>query len=86
MQGLSSDAMNRALGVEHFVTLDELAQRLALPCTWLRELADAGEIPAIRVRQRRFFDLEAVRTAITARADDTARTPHRGSVKQELTP
>ena len=54
--------------IRHFVTLDELASRLALPRTWLRELANAGAIPIVQAGRRRVFDLEEVRAAIVARA------------------
>lgn len=54
--------------IQHFVTLDELATRLALPRTWLRELANAGTIPTVQAGRRRMFDLGEVRTAIVALA------------------
>ena len=60
--------MNVTSHIRHFVTLDELASRLALPRTWLRELANAGTIPTVRAGRRRVFDLEEVRTAIVALA------------------
>ena len=58
--------------IRHFVTLDELATRLALPRTWLRKLADAGDIPAVCVGRRRVFDLDLVRAVILERANQSA--------------
>ena len=47
-----------------FVSLDVTSTQLGLPRDWLREQADAGSIPCLQVRGRRFFDVGAVRDAL----------------------
>lgn len=48
--------------------LDRMARRLRVPKKWLREHADAGEIPVLRVGGRYFFSERAVLAAIEAKA------------------
>ena len=50
------------------LSLETLAARLGLPQTWLREQADAGQIPVIRIRKRRLFDLGSVRETLIERS------------------
>lgn len=47
-----------------YLSLDALAVTFGLPRTYLRELANAGIIPCLRVRGRLRFDERAVRDAL----------------------
>ena len=61
------------------VTLLDLARSLRLPVPWLREEADAGRIPCLKVGRRRLFSLDAVRAALAERAaSSTARCADAG--------
>ena len=51
-----------------FLPLDVVASRLGLPCKWIRDQADTGTIPCLKVNGRRLFDLESVRDALVERA------------------
>lgn len=50
------------------VRLITLARLLGLPPAWLREEADAGRIPHLRIGRVRLFDPDAVRLALKKRA------------------
>ena len=51
-----------------FVSLECLALTLGLPHAWLRDQADAGAIPFLRVGRRRLFNVAAVSEALTEHA------------------
>ncbi|MEM1167387.1 MAG: helix-turn-helix domain-containing protein [Planctomycetota bacterium] len=50
------------------VTLDQLARRLPVSKRWLHREARAGRIPSLMAGKRRLFNVDAVRSAIAARA------------------
>jgi len=52
----------------NLVTLIELSDALGMPARWLRQQAEAGAIPYLRVGRRRFFNLSAVRQTLARRA------------------
>ncbi len=55
--------------VESPVSVFKLAQILDLPRRWLKQEADAGRIPCLRIGKRvRLFDVAAVRQALALRA------------------
>ena len=62
-----------------YYSLEALASALALPRGWLRDEADAGRIPCLRVGTRRMFDVQAVRDSLAERALQT------GSQEKEKT-
>ncbi len=45
-----------------------LALRTNLPATWLRQEADAGRIPCLRIADKMRFNTEAVENALAERA------------------
>lgn len=49
-----------------FLAIYELAERTGLPVYWLKEEADKGRIPSIKVGRRRFFKLESVLASISS--------------------
>ena len=51
-----------------YYSLEAMAAALALPKAWLRDEADAGRIPCLRVNSRRMFDLQSVRDSLAERA------------------
>lgn len=53
---------------QKFIPLDALATTLGIPRTWLRSLADSGDIPCLRVGRRRLFDPAGVGQALSQRA------------------
>ena len=53
---------------QHLVTLDQLARLLPVSKRWLHQEARAGRIPSLMAGHRRLFNIEAVKTAIAARA------------------
>ena len=48
--------------------LEALASSLGLPRKWLRDEADAGRIPCLRIGRRLLFSLEAVQEVLAERA------------------
>ena len=50
------------------VRLITLSRLLKLPATWLKEEADAGRIPCLRVGRARLFDPAAVQQTLRRRA------------------
>ena len=61
-----------------YYSLEALAATLALPKGWLKDEADAGRIPCLKVGTRRRFDLQAVRDALAERAAATAENNGHG--------
>ena len=59
-----------------YTSLDGLATALGLPRTYLRELADEGQIPFLDVRGRRRFSEPQVREALRQRAEQTLAEVH----------
>ena len=55
-----------------YYSLEAMAAALALPKSWLRDEADEGRIPCLRVGARRMFDLQAVRAALAQQAATVA--------------
>ena len=51
-----------------FVNLFGLARVLSLPRDWLKGEADAGRIPFLRIGRQRFYNPNAVRERLAARA------------------
>lgn len=51
------------------LSLNQLADHLALPASWLKREADAGRLPCLRVGRRRMFDPESVRRELARRAE-----------------
>lgn len=49
-------------------TLHKLAYELKLPREWLRDEADAGRMPCLRIEGRYFFNRAAVEQALATRA------------------
>ena len=62
------------------LSLHQLALRLRLPREWLREEADAGRLPCLKVGPRYLFSLRAVEDALAARAG-AAETKREASPK-----
>jgi len=50
--------------VVSFLPLEPAAMRLGLPVTFLRRLADAGDIPYIQAGKRRLFNCDDVAAAL----------------------
>jgi excisionase family DNA binding protein len=42
-----------------------LSERLRLPAKWLKQQADAGEIPCLKVGRKRLFNFDAVQEALS---------------------
>lgn len=57
-----------------YVSLEHLAASLRLPKKRLRDLADAGDIPALRLGSRLRFHIPAVREALRELARRPARS------------
>ena len=55
--------------MQSYYSLDALAAAMGLPRTYLRNLAAAGDIPALDVNGRLRFDLEQVRDALRRLAE-----------------
>jgi excisionase family DNA binding protein len=47
-----------------FLPLEPAALRLGLPVTYLRKLADNGDVPFLQVGNRRLFNIEDVSKAL----------------------
>ena len=45
-----------------------LANRLRLPANWLKQEADAGRLPCLKVGRKRRFNLTAVQAVLAKRA------------------
>ncbi len=56
------------------VSLRELARDLLVPASWLKEEADRGRLPHLRVGSRYLFDLQTVRDALLDRAKSEGMT------------
>jgi hypothetical protein len=56
---------------QNLVNLPGLSRALRLPAQWLKEEADAGGIPCLRVGRRRLFSLPAVKAVLVERAATT---------------
>ena len=54
---------------KQYIPLDCLAARIGLPRTYLRALADNGEIPYLNVNSRLRFDETDVREALAIKAN-----------------
>jgi hypothetical protein len=61
------------VGEQLFIRLPELSERLGLPEDWLRERADRGEIPSLRVGRSRMFCPEIVFNVLAGKAADDAK-------------
>lgn len=59
---------NQLMNTKKFISLPELAERLGLSENWLKQSADAGEIPMLKTGTRRMFDPEAVERVLAERA------------------
>lgn len=57
--------------MEQVVTVRKLSRLTRLPMTWLREEADAGRLPCLRVGRRLLFNPAAVEAALAERAAST---------------
>lgn len=57
----------------HYIGLMELCDRTGLAEGFLRRLADAGELPMLKVGRRRMFDPEIVQDVLAARAANEAK-------------
>ena len=57
-----------------YASLDALAAALNLPRPYLRELAETGQIPALRVRHMWRFEEAQVRAALRRLARETVPT------------
>jgi len=53
-----------------FISLDHLAARCGLPKTYLKELAESGDIPCLNVNGRRRFNPVRVQQALDRIAAD----------------
>jgi excisionase family DNA binding protein len=62
--------------MSELLNLSRQARRLGVTQQWLREQADAGQLPCLKAGKRYLFNPEAVETALSARA---ARTRQGGS-------
>jgi hypothetical protein len=56
-------------------TLNQLSRRVNLPAAWLKQEAEAGNLPCLRVGRRFLFSPEAVNRALLERAQRTEGTP-----------
>ncbi len=54
------------------VSLNRLAAELRLPWSWLKQEAQAGRLPCLRVGRRLFFNVAAVEQALADRAANPA--------------
>jgi hypothetical protein len=63
-----------------FISLPELAERLGLSENWLKQSADAGDIPMLKAGARRMFNLEAVERVLAERAGQRASKEARDAV------
>ena len=59
------------------LTLHKLALHLRLPRRWLREEADSGRLPCLKVGGRYLFSRKAVEAALAKRAAATRRPQKR---------
>lgn len=59
--------------------LSDVAAELRLPRTWIRDEADAGRLPCLRVGRTRLFSLAAVREALERRAASGDSTNETGA-------
>lgn len=65
------------------LTLHELARRLRVSASWLREESDAGRIPCLKAGRRRLYNLEAIERVLAIRAAGTApETPERNEIPE----
>jgi len=48
--------------------LPRMARRLGVTCEWLRERADAGEVPCLKAGARYLFNPSAVEATLAAKA------------------
>lgn len=55
-----------------FLPLAPAAVELGVPQKWLKNEADEGRIPCLRIGPRRLFNLAAVRKVLCERASTTA--------------
>ena len=62
------------MSTEPYISLDVLAASLDLPAKWLRQKAEAGEIPALFVHRRWRFSEAAVREALLRMQQEGARS------------
>jgi hypothetical protein len=53
---------------ERLVTARQLAGRLRVPATWIKQEAEAGRIPCIRAGREYLFDAETVAAMLLERA------------------
>ncbi len=52
-------------------TVRELANELGLPVAWLKDEAQAGRIPCLRIGKRLVFNAEAVERTLVERAGES---------------
>lgn len=54
--------------MDDLLTTARMARQLGISCDWLREQADAGKIPCLKIGDRYFFSAAAVRDAMAVMA------------------
>lgn len=59
-------------GAPELIPLRRMAVILGVPSAWLRERAEAGEIPALHAGNRWLFQENAVRNSVAAMASSKA--------------
>ncbi len=52
-------------------TLNQLSRRVNLPAAWLKQQAETGNLPCLRVGRRFLFSPEAVNAALLVLAEHT---------------
>jgi hypothetical protein len=65
-------------------TLNQLARRVNLPAAWLKQEAEAGNLPCLRVGQRLLFSPQAVNRALLELAEQRKADPHRRDVAADV--
>lgn len=63
-----TDRANPGEAAPELLPLRKMAARLGVPCAWLRERAEAGEVPALRAGNRWLFREDAAREAVVSMA------------------
>ena len=57
--------------MSELLSLSRMARRLGIPQQWLREQADAGQIPCLKVGNRYLFNSVAVQEVLASKAART---------------
>lgn len=64
--------MDSAQHLESFIPLRRAASRLGVPIAWLKQEAEAGRLPHLKIGRRFVFNLAAVEVTLLERASGNA--------------